>query len=705
MKSTNPNLVVINSPDDKTPSTKVTLEEKALLARLPSAEKGAIDGEIDRKISREFLVNRLNFINFQEDSIQIHFAHRQYNHTLYIPAFPQPCFSFELECVWAEATDVPLLLRTHELKYILVPRGEKFIQSIPEVIELNTGGCRLRLPRISREFSHRRVDRQRCRGISVHLVQNSGSFSGTLSDFAASSFRTELIAEPSQSFEWIEINQPVNVLLYSGNHTLFSGECRIIRVISHRNSRSYVLEPLKSEFQRYQKAEFRSQRQTLCPSPNLIFRHPLTQKLLDFKVIDLSGSGFSIEEEERSASLVPGLILPDAELHFAGIYKMTCTVQVVFRRAIEVNGNNGRVRCGLVLIAAAAKDHVKLLGMLHQAKDKNSYICNDLDLEALWDFLFETGFIYPGKYALIEKKKKEIKKTYAKLYNNSPEIARHFVYQDNGRILGHMATIRYWKNAWLIHHHAARKSAMKKAGLIVLDQIGRFGHDTFRISGMHMEYLVCYYRPQNRFPSRLFGGVAHHINDPKGCSLDLFAFMTPSDADETAQALSFGWELSPAEATDMDKLGQYYEKLSGGLMLKALDLEFSSWREEELCAEFRNHGFKRERHLFALRKYGSLKAILLVNISDIGLNLSDLTYCINAFVLDPDDLPPEVFLSALRSAEKASGQSKLPALIFPMSYVEEKSISFEKAYYLWVFHMHTQSQTYFKYLNRLLKNV
>ena len=115
-----------------------------------------------------------------------------------------------------------------------------------------------------------------------------------------------------------------------------------------------------------------------------------------------------------------------------------------------------------------------MLAMLHQVQDKNSYICNDLDLDALWDFLFETGFIYPKKYALIHNSKEQIKQTYEKLYTRSPEIARHFVYQDNGVILGHMAMLRFWQNSWLIHHHAARKSALNKAGLIVLDQIGRF---------------------------------------------------------------------------------------------------------------------------------------------------------------------------------------------------------------------------------------
>ena len=266
--------------------------------------------------------------------------------------------------------------------------------------------------------------------------------------------------------------------------------------------------PVRQEIQRYRKAEFRSQRQTLNPSPNIIFRHPLTRKRVDLKVIDLSGSGFSVEEDEHHAVLLPGLILPEIELRFANSFKIKCSAQVVFRKPTEGKAEGRRLRCGIALIDVTAQDHVKLLGMLNQAKDKNSYLCTDIDLDALWDFFFETGFIYPSKYALIHENKVEIRATYEKLYTRSPEIARYFVYQDNGTILGHMAMIRFWKGAWLTHHHAARKSALNRAGLLVLDQIGRFGYDTFRLRSMHMDYLVAYYRPQNKFPNRMFGGVA-----------------------------------------------------------------------------------------------------------------------------------------------------------------------------------------------------
>ena len=690
---------------DSASSTQVTPEEKELLSGpVPQAPEFQTEDAV-RRVGRDLLVNRLNFVNFQEDCIQLHFAHREYDRRLLIPAFPQPCLGPELECRWTQETDWPSLVQNHELKYILVPRGEKFIQAIPEVIEINAQGCRLALPEASYEITHRRVERHRCRGITVHLIQNSSSFSGSLLDFTISSFRVELRAEPPQSLEWIDTTLPVQVIFHSGSQTLYSSECRIIRTTPGRHTRGYVLEPLKHEIQRYHKSEFRSERQILVPSPNIIFRHPFTQKRVELKVADLSGSGFAVEEDEAASVLLPGLILPMVELAFGNMFRITCSAQVVFHKPAPGAELRPRVRCGLALIDVSARDHIKLLGILHQVRDKNAYVCNDIDPEALWDFLFETGFIYPAKYAQIEKHKKEIKETYAKLYSRSPDIARHFVYQDNGVILGHMATLRFWERTWLIHHHAARKSALPKAGLFVLDQIGRFVHETFRIRGLHMDYMVFYYRPQNRFPNRVFGGVARHIDNPKICSLDAFAFVRIEEPRENSPSLPAGWQIDAATAADLEDLTCFYERASGGVMLKAMDLEPGGWQEEQLCREFQNHGFKRERHLFALRAGGRLKALLIVNISDIGLNLADLVHCINAMILEPRELPPEVLFSALRQVLRATGQHGIPTLIFPQSYAEENAIPIEKVYHLWAYDIHGHSQKYYKYLSRLMKYI
>ena len=106
-------------------------------------------------------------------------------------------------------------------------------------------------------------------------------------------------------------------------------------------------------------------------------------------------------------------------------------------------------------------------------------------------------------------------------------------------------------------------------------------------------------------------------------------------------------------------------------------------------AEFKANGFRRERHLFALKDDGRLQAVLIVYISDIGLNLSDLTHCVQALVLDPEHLPSEILLASLHQVCRTTGQNEVPALIYPLSYAERYSIPVEKTYNLWIVHMNT----------------
>jgi hypothetical protein len=349
------------------------------------------------------------------------------------------------------------------------------------------------------------------------------------------------------------------------------------------------------------------------------------------------------------------------------------------------------------------QDHVTLIGLLHQVRDENAYICNAVDLNALWDFFFETGFIYPSKYAFIEQNKHQIKDTYRRLYSQSPNIARHFIYQDKGVILGHMAMVRFYEDAWLIHHHAARRHALNKAGLVVLDQIGRFSYDAYRLFSMHMNYLICYYRPDNKFPSRVFGGLAAHINNSRGCSLDPFAYMQLETPQGQQAHLPPDWKLAPSTLADLEELTDFYDRHSGGLALRALDLEAGVWNSTALSDEYRSHGFTREKYHFSLIRNGDLSAFFIATVSDIGLNLSDLTNCIKVIVLDQKSLPPERLYGALAAIRAKLNQPSMPVLLYPVSYADRRSLPYSKQYVLWTLRTHGQSDKYFQYLNRLLR--
>jgi hypothetical protein len=629
-------------------------------------------------------------------------VHGQYDKEISLKAIPQPCNSDLVECLWVDDKNISKIIQSYEFRNLLIPNSQKLLKVVPELLRIDEKGIGFLLPDSGTEITCRKVRRYACQGVSANLIQNSSVFLGTLIDFNGYSFNVKLKAVPPQTFEWLNPKYSANIILSDGAVTIYSGECKIIRYFQGLNTRNYILKPLKQEIQRFKQKEYRSERHKLTPSPNITFQHPFTKRRVDLKIVDLSGSGFSVEEDERRTTLLPGMILPGLSLNFSNNHKIKCSAQVVFRKPV-VESNGGKwIKSGVALLDMDIQDHLKLIAMLHQAKNKNSYICNHVDLDALWNFFFETGFIYPDKYAVLQKNKKQIKETYAKIYTRNPHIARHFIYQDKGTIYGHMAMIRFYENAWMIHHHAARKSSAKRAGLIVLDQIGRMINDSHRLYSLHMDYALCYYRPDNKFPSRVFGGAAKSINDPKGCSLDGFACFHVNNRSRSMPALPESWRISETRPDDLQELADFYEHTSGGLMVEAIDLKPEKMDCSDLSNEYRQLGLTRVRHLYSLKKNGQLKAVLLANLSDIGLNLSDITNCVNVFVTNKAEFSAGILQAAISKVADITGKEDFPALLYPAAFADEQKISYEKIYNLWVLSLQ-YTDPYFEYLKRLLR--
>ena len=673
----------------------------AVIHQLPATERQDDKG---KNVSKDQLINKLNFINFQDGTVLINFNHLKYDKTITLKATPQPCMGGLVDCLWVEDKNISQIIQSYAFSNMMITNGRKLLRVDAELIRIDSESISLLLPESCCEINSRRVKRHACEGINVQLMQNSTVFSGSLMDFNGFSFRVKINAVPPQTFDWVNPEHPVNIILSDQTVTYYSGECKVIRYTRGHTTRNYILEPFKDEIQRFKQKEFRSERYEITPSPNIVFQHPFTKARINLKVVDLSGSGFSVEEDECNTALLPGMILPELELSFADSYKIKCSAQAVFRKSMIASSGQKWIKCGLALLDLDIQDHLKLISLLHQTRNKNSYISNDVDLDALWDFFFETGFIYPDKYVAIQKNKAQIKETYAKIYTRNPHIARHFIYQDKGTIFGHMAMLRFYDSAWMIHHHAARKSALNKAGLIVLDQIGRMINDSHRLYSLHMDYAICYFRPDNKFPSRVFGGAAKSIKDPKGCSLDGFAYFHFRPSASSMSDLPADWRIAETSPDDLLELGDFYEHTSGGLMLDAIDLTPDKLDCDDLSQSYRQAGLTKLRQLFSLKQNGNLKAIFMVNTSDVGLNLSDITNCVKVFVTDSEELNADLLQAAIGSVARITGKNDFPALLYPAAFADENEIAYEKIYNLWVLNLQ-YSDEYFRYLKRLLRFV
>lgn len=640
-----------------------------------------------KRVHQKNLINILNCINFKDGIILANFKHSIYGNLISIPIKPQPCFSDILNCSWINFKIKRL--NSYEFLNFFISDGYKLIVVKPEVKKIDEEGLTFVLPEAGYDINRRSIKRYTCKDIEVEILQAGLVFYGQLLDFNGEAFCIRLKDISHYELQYSRFNSKSVIIFKKDNNILFSGECTVIRKELNSSIAKVVFKPTFDCIQRFKKKEIRSLRQKFIPSPTIIFKHPIIDKLITLKVEDLSGSGLSVEESYSESLLLPGLIIPQLEIEFTPGFKISCKAQVLYRKILHIDDEHTAVKCGIAFIELDIKDQIKLSAFLHRSIDEKSYVCNRVDLEALWDFFFETGFFYAEKYSFLYANKAKLKEIYEKLYFQCPNIARHFIYQDKGKILAHISMLRVYEKTWLIHHHASLKLNFRTKGQIILKQLGIHINDFRHIYSSFMKYLICIYRPDNKFPNKVFGGFAKHLNKLDGCSTDSFAYFyykrESLDYDGSLNPLSLlGWKLNKCESEDLLELENFYNTFSGGLLIKALELSPEKINNSTFREEFEKLGFKYERKLFSLKKENELIAIFDASITDIGLNLSNFTNSIKVFILQPNLLDFRILYFSLYLISKNYEQNEIPVMVYPLNYFEVQSIKYSKIYNLWV---------------------
>lgn len=636
-----------------------------------------------KKISRPNLINLLNRINFRNGDITIHFRHNKYTHVITIQAKPQICNNDFLRCLWSEHFPAESRLKHFNFVYFTFSDGLHQIQVPAKLLELNDRGVYLELPEISLEMKFRDIKRYDCTGIAAQVFQDGKMIEANLTSFTAQSFGLSYLPDSSGNDFIFEQSNLVNVILHNETDFIYSGTCEVIRQHASPNRNELVLKPARSNIPLFRPKAVRSERLVLSPLPNILFRHPLTRQSCNLALLNISGTGFAVAEDEDHSVLMPGMIIPELGIEFIHGFSVRCKSQVVYRLPTDEH-----VQCGVAILDMNMTDHVRLSSFLHQAKNRHSFISTtNVDLDALWDFFFETGFIYPDKYVHITEQKERFQNLYRKLYNQTPEIARHVIYQDKGQIYGHVSMFRYYRNTWLVHHHAAVKSPKHKAGLVVMEHILQYINECHTLPSAQMKYIACYFRPNNKFAERVFGGAARALQDQQKCSLDDFAYFHFEP--ETGPApLSPGWSLEKTHPEDLDIVRQWYKANSGGLMLEGLDLGRNAEQQDKLTnSEYRKAGFRRDRDLLSLKNNDEQVALFIVNRSDLGMNMSDLTNCIQVIVLEPEQLSKEIIFTILSGLAGHYEQNDIPVLLYPRNFADARAIPYDKIYTLTVLNL------------------
>ena len=627
------------------------------------------------RIDKKKLTNTLNYLHFKGDHLYVLLKHPRYEEGILVKAHPEPCLGDELICHWNQTYSVYKLEHYH-FQYLVISHDQSIIIIPARMLVTNSNGLTVQLPEQSFVISQRQAPRFPCQGVKAELWQNGFQAEGVLIDFGPHAFRIRVQSDPPSSFHWFNVDAPATIRLSNGKGVFYSGNCNCMYQKQDGRSREIVVTPSHDQIQLLKAKALRNPRRQSSPPLHAIFEHPFIKKQVQREIFDISNTGFSICDKSDEVVLIPGMIIPDMTITYAGILKIRCKAQVIYRKE-----GDDQVRFGMTILDMDLKNYHNFYQLLNNLPGTDQGMTDAVDLDQLWELFFESDFIYPTKYKHIQTFRKSFQETYRKLYKDASEIAQHFTYQKNGRIYSHISLIRAYQRAWMAHHHAARTAEGRHTGLIVLKQMISYLFGMHRLPSANLDYYMCYYRPGTKFTDRIYSRFAKEKSNPRVCSMDLFTYISYTTQNAIAP-LPEGWSLRECSASDLWAFEQFYKHYSGGLLLNVLSLDYQS-EEESLEQVYARIGFIRRWKAFALHCAGELKAVIIAEESDVAINLSDLLNGFKVLVMDPDIQPEIIFTAVGRMAKNYTADS-LPLLIYPADYAQNKGLHSEKQYLMWI---------------------
>jgi len=642
-------------------------------------------------ISNKKLINILNHLHFTDGHLFAHMKEIQYGEDVLVPVLSDGIIT----CRWVN--DQRYDLEKYRLSHLVILDGLSVLLAPVNLQSSDRKAFTIQQPDKIYVLGKRRAKRHYCHGVHAELVQNGFAANGLLLDFNSLAFRIKATPNPDFSFHWFNPDAEATINLYRKDKLIFSGACKYIRQTSSIVEKEIVFTPVDNEISRIKKKRKRSDRVQLTPSPSVSFLHPFFKKKVQRDIHDISITGFSVHEFAEQGVLIPGMILPKMEINFSGSLKIKCAAQVIYCKKEK----KGLVRCGLVILDMSFPSYGKLSNILISVIDPRIRISDEVDLDALWKFFFDANFIYSKKYRSIQLYRDDFKNTYGKLYRDNPEVAQHLTYQKNGQIYGHVSMVRAYQEAWMIHHLAAKPMGRKHTGLPILKQLLNYFDGIYRLPSVKMSHMIFYFRSQNKFMKLFFGGFARDLDNLSACSIDLFAYDTYSTT-SSQNSLPDEWTLNKLDKSDLFQLEHFYRNHSGGLLLDVLKLGGGNSCDEPLEKVYARQDLIRKSTAYSLRFKNRLQAAMIVNQSDLGLNLSELLNGIKIIVTDSRELPWDVLSSAISKLAPVYNLDRVPIMIYPHSYLEERGISYEKQYLMWI--LDTQyGKEYLEYMQERTK--
>ena len=276
----------------------------------------------DRSWDQKKLINKLNYINFNDGYVFFLLNHKETKEQILIKAYPLPCSKNELVCRLnlPEAASDP---DSYNLEYLMIDDGISIVLSSVQFIGRENNLWKVQLPDRSPVKNNRKTKRYRCNDIACKVVQGDFNAPGQLIDCSPGGLGIKLAF--NTHLNGFDESKPVLINASQGGTKLFSGLCRCVRNGLNTHDCRLVFAPLNKQASLYPKREMRNSRQHVTPYFSVHFRHPFFAEQIERDIFDISTSGFSVKDKIEEELLLPGMFISDISIVYASIIEMKCS--------------------------------------------------------------------------------------------------------------------------------------------------------------------------------------------------------------------------------------------------------------------------------------------------------------------------------------------------------------------------------------------
>ena len=414
-------------------------------------------------------------------------------------------------------------------------------------------------------------------------------------------------------------------------------------------------------------------------------------------LIDLSTSGLAFLAHFAEDVVPLGMRLPriDVRLPDGSVVRTRGRIRSILPRT-GPDGVAALARCGVAFEELSLPSQVRLADALMHAGIPGVEDATGLSFDELWRFMMDTGFLYPEKVARLTPQLPQLKRTLTTLLETPNPLFKTLVFK-NPELQGHLSAVRAYRHTWIVQHLATRKEG---AGRLAAARLLNLGITDYSEQLPDMHWLRVYFRPNNRWPARVFGRFARRIADPEilrpaDLRLPRLAHLPGAEAPSRAHPSRRRPRGRARRGAALRRDRADADPDGGGPLARGALPPRASSRYEGL-------GLERRREVLLAERSGRLVGFALLEISSPGLNFSELT---NTFRLYTQESSAEV-TGALAAAARARygelGRTGCIALAEPQQIPTLEAMGFvmSKSYTCWTGHR-SLYRRYYEYILRL----